>query len=271
MKYICLRRLRSAGRCAESLGGVSRRFSGPSNDNMLCINGCEQLFTLHPIDSDPLRRDIYKSCKMGERCESKTRGHSPEKGSDTQWCWCCCRPNISSTHPSFCFRPLRSPPQHLPVHQQPPAQLKRKLWHFKDYLCLSSAAEPSPPSSSPFFFSISFEMMQISTNLYRCIHKYPASSENVHVEKKKKKKNQRPFKKGNRNIISIFSFRCLNWHEEYNQISLLTVTHMLLQEREKYHLPAYISCQDGFLLLLLFLFLFFFGRSVFIMVPLFKL
>lgn len=162
-------------------------------------------------------------------------------------------------------------PQHLPVHQQPPAQLKRKLWHFKDYLCLSSAAEPSPPSSSPFFFSISFEMMQISTNLYRCIHKYPASSENVHVGKKKKKKNQRPFKKGNRNIISIFSFRCLNWHEEYNQISLLTVTHMLLQEREKYHLPAYISCQDGFLLLLLFLFLFFFGRSVFIMVPLFKL
>lgn len=100
-------------------------------------------------------------------------------------------------------------------------------------------------------------MMQISTNLYRCIHKYPASSENVHVEKKKKKKNQRPFKKGNRNIISIFSFRCLNWHEEYNQISLLTVTHMLLQEREKYHLPAYISCQDGFLLLLLFLFPFF--------------
>lgn len=152
MKYICLRRLRSAGRCAESLGGVSRRFSGPSNDNMLCINGCEQLFTLHPIDSDPLRRDIYKSCKMGERCESKTRGHSPEKGSDTQWCWCCCRPNISPTHPSFCFRPLRSPPQHLPVHQPPPAQLKRKLWHFKDYLCLSSAAEPSLPPPLLFFF-----------------------------------------------------------------------------------------------------------------------
>lgn len=85
-------------------------------------------------------------------------------------------------------------------------------------------------------------MIPISTNLSHCIHKYPACSKNAFAEKK----NQRPFRKGNHNIISIFSFRCLNWHEEYNQIRLLTVTHMPLQEREKYHLPACISGQDFF-------------------------
>lgn len=57
--------------------------------------------------------------------------------------------------------------------------------------------------------------------------------------------NQRPFKKENLST-SIFSFCSLNWHEEYNQISHLTVTHMLLQEREKYHLPASVSYQGLF-------------------------
>lgn len=52
-------RLCSAIRHTQSLRGF--RKPGPSYDNMVCISGCEQLFTLHPIDSAPLRRDIYKS------------------------------------------------------------------------------------------------------------------------------------------------------------------------------------------------------------------
>lgn len=83
-------------------------------------------------------------------------------------------------------------------------------------------------------------MILISTNIYHSTRKYPASSMNVFAANRKRK-NQRPFKKGNHNIISIFSLRCLNWHEEYNQINLLTVTRMPLQEREEYRLPAYTS------------------------------
>lgn len=67
-------------------------------------------------------------------------------------------------------------------------------------------------------------MIPTPTNLPHCTQKYPAFS--------KKKESKAIQRRGNHNIISIFSFRCLNEHEEYNQISLLTVTHKLLQERE---------------------------------------
>lgn len=70
-------------------------------------------------------------------------------------------------------------------------------------------------------------MIPSSTNLYHCIHKYPAFS-----TKKRKEESKAIQKKGNHNIISIFSFLCLNWHEEYNQISLLTVTHAASGEGE---------------------------------------
>lgn len=125
---------------------------------------------------------------------------------------------------------------HLPILTRSLSALcnwNKKLWHFKDYLYFSRAVEP------PFFFPFWNDSY---------IYKSPPlrTQPLARVCLQKKKKNQRPFKKGNHNIISIFSFRCLNWHEEYNQISLLTVTHMPLQEREKYHLPAYIPCQDVF-------------------------
>lgn len=166
---------------------------------------------------------------------------------------------------------LHQPPTispYLPVrYQLSPTETKAVA--FQRLPVLQYSCRIPPPSF--FFFFLPFEMIPISTNLCHCIYKYPASSKNVFAEKK----NQRPFKKGNHNIISIFSFRCLNWHEEYNQIRLLTVTHMLLQEREKYHLPAYISGQDFFFLpfsFFLFLFSFsFFSKSVFIMVLLLKL
>lgn len=110
---------------------------------------------------------------------------------------------------------------HLPIHYS--SQLKQKLWHFKDYLYLSRAVD-RPPS---FFLLVLklFLYLQISTTAYINIQLLAWMCRG--------EKNQRPFKKGNHNIMSIFSFHCLNWHEEYNQISLLTVTHMPLQEREK--------------------------------------
>lgn len=163
------------------------------------------------------------------------RSSSGAERSKAQWCrpkyllWC-----AATKHFSFCTSLWQSHP-FISI----PLQVKQKLWHFKDYLYFSSAVE------TPLFslLLIWFVYLQISTT--DCTRKYPASSKNVFAEKRK---NQRPFKKGNHNIISIFSFRCLNWHEEYNQISLLTVTRMPLQEREKYRLPAYISCQDFFFL-----------------------
>lgn len=132
-------------------------------------------------------------------------------------------------------------------------QLKQKLWHFKDYLYFWRRVEP------PFSFFLKwFLYLQISTAAY--INIQPLCLQ-------KKKKNQRPLKKGNDSIVSIFSFHCINWHEEYNQISLLTVTYMLLQEREKHHLAACICCQDFSYLFLSF----FSGKSVSIMALLLKL
>lgn len=102
-------------------------------------------------------------------------------------------------------------------------------------------------------------MIPSSTNLYHCIHKYPAFS-----KKKKKEESKAIQKKGNHNIISIFSFLCLNWHEEYNQISLLTVTHAASGEGE-------ISFTIIDLLATLSSFFPFFGPSVSIVALLFRL
>lgn len=79
----------------------------------------------------------------------------------------------------YLFLILHQPVTIAPYFISSSLQRKQKLRRFKDYLYLSRAVEP------PFFSS--FEMIPISTNLYHRIHKYPASSKNVFLEKRESK------------------------------------------------------------------------------------